>query len=137
MDRLIPAASALIICRGKILLVRSKTTHEKWAFPGGRQEEGETSQVAATREVKEELGMDIEIGRKLGSYVSVLAKRKYEIECFVAEARSFDFIVNPNEIIEAAWCTLKEAVALNLTSTTRQALEKYTSQYHDRDSHPN
>ena len=127
MDQLIPAASALIIHKGQVLFVRSNTTQELWAFPGGKQEENETPQQAVSREIQEELGIDIEIKSELGSYVYTSGNRKYEIKCFVAETKSFDLRADPDEIIEVKWCALKESVDLNLTSTTREALDKFTS----------
>ena len=127
MEQLIPAASALIIHKGKVLFVRSKTTQEQWAFPGGKQEKNETLQQTVSREIKEELGIDIEIKSDLGNFVYTSGNRKYKIKCFVAETRSFDLRADPDEIIEVKWCALKKSVDLNLTSTTREALEKYTS----------
>jgi len=132
MNRLIPAASALIIHKGKILLVRSNTTKERWAFPGGKKEKIETLQRTASREIKEELGLDIEVKGELGSYIHISKGKEFNIRCFIAESESFDLTVDPDEIIEAKWCTLKEGLALNLTSTTREALEKFTSEYYRR-----
>ena len=127
MEQPIPAASALIIHKGKVLFVRSNTTQEQWGFPGGKQEQNETLQQTVSREIKEELGIDIAIKRGLGSFVHSSRNRKYEIKCFVAETRSFNFRADPDEIIEVKWCALRKSVDLNLTSTTREALEKYTS----------
>lgn len=132
MNRPILAASALILHTGRILLVRSKTTQEEWGFPGGKQEKEETPQQAVRREVKEELGIDIQVGKELGSFIS--HNRKFEIKCFVAETRRFGLRVNRDEIIEVKWCTLRESLALNLTSTTREALEKFTAQHHRKDA---
>lgn len=130
MGQPILAASALIIHGGKILFVRSNTTQEQWAFPGGKQVRNETSQQTAHREIKEELGLEINIKGELGSYIYISKNREFEIRCFVAESNRFDFREDPDEIIEAKWCTLEESVALNLTSTTREALEKFASEYH-------
>ena len=129
MDKLIPSASALVIHKGRILLVRSKTTKEKWGFPGGKQEETETPRAAATREIKEELGIDIQIKMELGSYIYSSHNRRFEIRCFVAETKTRYLRKHPGEIIEARWCTLEEGLALNLTSTTREALEQFASKY--------
>ena len=125
MEQIIPAASVLITCMGKVLLVRSNTTGEMWAFPGGKQEKDETLQQAASREIKEELGIDIEPEMELDTFIFGAGERKYKIKCFVAEANSFDIKLDPEEIIEAKWYSLEEARNLNLTSTTREALEKF------------
>jgi len=52
---------------GEVLLQRRGDSN-KWGFPGGAIELGETPQQAAIREVKEETGLDVEIGRLIGVY---------------------------------------------------------------------
>jgi len=125
MEQIIPAASVLITHQDKVLLVRSNTTGEMWAFPGGKQENNETFKQAARREIKEELGIDIEPEIELDTYIFGAGSRKYQIKCFIARANDFDIKVDPVEILEARWCTLEQARNLNLTSSTREALEKY------------
>jgi 8-oxo-dGTP diphosphatase len=129
MDKPIPAASALIINEGKILFVRSNATQEQWAFPGGKQEKDETPQQTVSREIKEELGLDIKVKGELGNYIYVSKNRKFDIRCFVAESVESDLREDSTEIIEVKWCTLKEGLSLNLTSTTREALKDFTSIY--------
>lgn len=133
MDKPIPAASALVINEGKILFVRSSTTQEQWAFPGGKQEKDETPQQTVIREIKEELGLDIKVKGVLGSYIYVSKNRKFDIRCFVAQSVGSDLREDSTEIIEAKWCKLNEGLSLNLTSTTREALKEFTSLY-DSDS---
>lgn len=59
-------SGAIVEIDGKIALIkRVRNNDEYYVFPGGGIEEGETPEEAAIREVKEELGIDIEIERLL------------------------------------------------------------------------
>ena len=53
--------------RGEVLLQRRGDSN-KWGFPGGAIELGETPQMAAIRELKEETGLDVETGKIIGVY---------------------------------------------------------------------
>ena len=58
--------SAVIIDGDKILLIRRvKPDIEYYTLPGGTVEEGETLEVAMIREAKEELSVDVKIGKML------------------------------------------------------------------------
>lgn len=55
--------AAIIEDNGKILISQRKPeTHKglKWEFPGGKLEEDETPEECIVREIKEELGLEIE-----------------------------------------------------------------------------
>ena len=56
--------------RGEVLLQRRGDTN-KWGFPGGAIELGETPQMAAIREAKEETGLDVKVGRIIGVYTDL------------------------------------------------------------------
>ena len=53
--------------KGEVLLQRRGGSN-KWGFPGGAVEIGEKPQMTAVREVKEETGLDVEVGRLIGVY---------------------------------------------------------------------
>jgi len=49
----------------RVLLVKP-TYNEVWHLPGGVVEDGESPAAAAAREVSEELGLDVQVGRLIG-----------------------------------------------------------------------
>jgi len=58
--------AVIMIKEGKILLVhRIKKSKEYYVIPGGGIEKDENIEQAAVREIKEETGLDIVLGRKL------------------------------------------------------------------------
>ncbi len=63
MKIVLVAAVALIDADGRILLAKrpeGKTLAGLWEFPGGKVEQGERPETALIRELKEELGIDVE-----------------------------------------------------------------------------
>ena len=59
---MIHVAVGLLLRSDKVLIaLRSKQSHQGglWEFPGGKVEEGESVEAALSRELKEELGIDI------------------------------------------------------------------------------
>lgn len=57
-------AAAVILQDGQIALMRrEKLGRLYFVFPGGKQENGETGEQAAAREVEEELGLQVSVGR--------------------------------------------------------------------------
>ena len=62
--QLVSAAAVIADDRGHILLVR--TPRRGWELPGGQVERGESASEAATREIREESGIDAEITRFCG-----------------------------------------------------------------------
>ena len=58
-------AGVITDARGRILLNRRTENRDMpglWEFPGGKREQGETSEQALVRELREELGIEAEVG---------------------------------------------------------------------------
>lgn len=55
---------------GKIFIAKRQMTGDmggRWEFPGGKIEEGEDFENAIKREMKEEFGVDVKVGKKITS----------------------------------------------------------------------
>lgn len=66
-----PTVTATIIRRGKVLLGKRSVNPYKgyWDLPGGFLENGEHPEVGLRREMKEELGVEIEIKKLTGVFM--------------------------------------------------------------------
>lgn len=63
---MIVVAAGVVERDGRIMICRRKPdVHNglKWEFPGGKLEKGEGPEAALKRELMEELGIDVEVGR--------------------------------------------------------------------------
>lgn len=69
-DSVTTVIAAVIERDGKILIARRKKgmfMEQKWEFPGGKLEPGETAEACLKRELREELGIEAAIGEFIGS----------------------------------------------------------------------
>jgi 8-oxo-dGTP diphosphatase len=72
MTPLIEVAAGLVFREGKLLIAkRHDDAHLGgfWEFPGGKREARETFEACLTRELREELGIEVEVGNLLQTLV--------------------------------------------------------------------
>jgi len=68
--KVIDVAAALVFRDGKLLITqRYPESHlgGLWEFPGGKREDGESFEDCLARELREELGIEVEVGRLIES----------------------------------------------------------------------
>jgi len=126
-----PTVGALIVNKeGRILLTKSHKWFDKYTLPGGHIEVGETMRQAVIREVKEEVGLDVEVAEMLLMQEAIFAgefwKRKHFIFFdFLCKSRDQQVKLDGRELQEYVWEYPGEAFRLELDSFTRKTLEKY------------
>jgi len=79
---------AAILTYGHGILVCRRAQHKVsaglWEFPGGKIESGESAPSALVREIKEELGIDIEVGSLFDVSTTETAAGVIQLECYFA-----------------------------------------------------
>ncbi len=133
-ERPIVGVGAVIVNDGRVLLVRRG--HEplkgEWSLPGGAVEVGETLRTAVAREVREETGLDVDVG----PIVEVLDRIRLDDEGRVRyHFVLIDYLCRPvggslacaSDADEARWAVLDEladyGVAESAVSVIRKALD--------------
>lgn len=96
---------AVIEQNGKVLIAkRAQENHAmaKWAFPGGKLEQGENLHTCLQRELREELGIDAKIGDYLCTNNFYRDKTYFEIHTFSVINFKGQIALN-DEHTEFAW----------------------------------
>jgi ADP-ribose pyrophosphatase len=131
----IPAVGAVIIHQGKVLLVKRAKDPARgyWSIPGGAIELGERAREAVKREVKEECGLDIEVGPVLEVVDSIHRDAEgklrfhYVIVDFLAYPKGLG-VCPSSDVEEARWFTPEELEEIPLPSGTKELLKRVLSQ---------
>ncbi len=111
---------------GKLLITKrgekAKNERGTWEIPGGSVEFGETFEQAIKREVKEELGVGIEVGELLGLCDHIIPEEKQHwvsptYICRIIKGEPT--ILEPEKCSDMGWFTLAEAEKLQLSIITK------------------
>lgn len=83
-----------------------------WEFPGGKMEPGETPQVAAVREAREETGLTVEPTGLLGEFWTAHAGAQITLHLVHCRAVSGNPVPCDPAIAEVRWASLDELETL-------------------------
>lgn len=117
----IPVTAAIIEKDGKILIAKKKKAYMGylWEFPGGKKKENETLEECLLREIKEELGIDIEIRDFICSVKHVLnCQSAIELHAFLATPLNDTFLLKDHD--EIRWVSIEELYAYNFFEPDRK-----------------
>lgn len=105
------SCGCIIIKDKKVLLVYEKNRNF-WGFPKGHMEDGETEIETALREVKEEVGLDVEIDKKRRYTLNYVIGNEIDktTVLYIAKAKDGKIIMQESEIENIKWCSFEEAL---------------------------
>lgn len=98
--------AAILSYSDKILIVRTpmdKGFGGLWVFPGGKMEPGEEPLQALSRELKEELALDISEFKYVDRASHEDSSLRIDIEFYACEAKEPELTPAPSEIAEILW----------------------------------
>lgn len=123
---------ALILRDGELLLVRrgAQPGFGKWSIPGGLVELGENVQDAMVREVREEVGFDVEAVKLMDVFDSITRDEQGRVQFhfvvvnFLGRIAGGD-LKTASDILEAKWVPFEDVEKHDLTNLFRAFFEKH------------
>ncbi len=126
-ERPIVAVGVAVCHDGQVLIVRRARppSEGKWVLPGGAVELGENMRQAAAREVREECGIEVEIGQVVGVVDKIVHDERgrvlyhYAIVEFAARYKGGELCPN-DELTGAVWVTPDQFDAYRVPEKARE-----------------
>jgi ADP-ribose pyrophosphatase YjhB (NUDIX family) len=131
-NRVVPAASAIVLDDAGRILLHKRTDNEYWSIPGGSMEPGESIGEAVVREVREETGVEATVEKILGVYsnprhVSVYddgeVRQQFSV-CFLCRAVGGE-LKTSKESSEVRFVELAEIETLSIHPSIRLRIQHY------------
>ncbi len=116
----------------EVAIIRPRGT-ERWQLPKGLVDPGESPEVTARREVREEAGLEGEVVAPIEEinywYVGTdrdgaRVRFHKSVHFFLIAYRGGDVVDHDHEVAEARWATIDEAVALLAFANEKRVVEK-------------
>lgn len=122
---MIPCVGAVVTDgHGRLLLIRRGHAPGAglWSLPGGRVEPGESDAAAVAREMREETGLDVTVGRLLGT-VRLPGDRDdvFDVRDYLVSVTGGSLAAG-DDAAEARWVSVRDIAALPLTAGLAETL---------------
>lgn len=121
----IPVVAGLMRRQDKVLVGQrpeGASLAKTWEFPGGKIELGESPEVALARELKEELGIDADIGPL--KFAATHTYGKTGILFLFFDVKFWKGQIKPQQHLDLRWVSPKELSALDLPEANSKFLKQ-------------
>ena len=94
----------------------------KWEFPGGKLEDGETPEECLRREMKEEFGIEVSVGKFFGESIYTYEHGTIRLVAYITEWTGGE--LKPIEHRDCPWVSIEELTAYELAPADIPLAEK-------------
>lgn len=119
----VEVAIALICRGGRVFLQRRNPAGVvlpgRWEFPGGKVEPGESSEQALRRELREEVGLEVDAVQPLAALEHAYPDRRIRLHSYLVELAG-----EPRTGLAWGWFTPEEAIRLPLPEANLPLLRR-------------
>lgn len=118
------SCGAVIFDGDKVLVIQQTEGH--WGFPKGHVEEGETEIETATREIKEETNLDVEINEKYRYAERYFPAEDVEKDViyFIAKKIGGNIVAQAEEVQSIEWLDIGDAMKKLTYESSKNVLRK-------------
>jgi 8-oxo-dGTP diphosphatase len=122
----IRVVAAVIARDGRYLITQRNASAQLpllWEFPGGRVERGETETEALRREVRGRIGVDVDVGAKVGEHVHEYPSYEVHLTMFACEVK-LGQTPYPASVNDLRWVTSREFVDYDFPPADEKTMNK-------------
>ncbi len=124
----VEVSAALIFRDGQLLITqRHANSHlgGLWEFPGGKREAGETFEQCLVREIREELGVEISVGKLFEEITHDYPEKSVHLKFFICKILSGE--PQPLDCAAVKWVGQNELMQFAFPAADAQLLERLKS----------
>ena len=102
----VEVSAGLVFHHGRLLITQRRPQDHLgglWEFPGGKREKGETFEQCLHRELREELGVDVEVGERLETITHAYPEKTVHLRFFRCTLRAASAAPQPLGCHALAW----------------------------------
>ncbi len=115
------------------IAVIHRPRYDDWSLPKGKVDPGETEPVTAVREVLEETGHHVQLGRRIASVSYPIEQRTKKVQYWSARNLGGSFAPN-NEVDDLIWVSVSAAIKKVSYPYDRKILRRWAKQPADTQS---